>query len=67
MAPPPARMARAAQAPGLVVAQVVSVEEHPKADKLRVVEVDAGVATYKVRPDAPGGMRGGRGDGECRG
>ena len=27
--------------PGLVVAEVLSVDDHPKADKLKVVEVDA--------------------------
>ncbi len=41
--------ARSQVVPKLVVAEVFSVSNHPKADKLKVCEVDTGVAKYKVR------------------
>ena len=42
----------------LVVAEVISVAEHPKAEKLKICEVDTGKATYKVC--GGGGGRGGQ-------
>ena len=47
-------------APKLVVAEVLSVEDHPKADRLKVCEVDNGVAMFKVRTALwAGGREGG--------
>lgn len=48
-------------APKLVVAEVLSVEDHPKAERLKVCEVDNGVAMFKVRTALwAGGREGGR-------
>ena len=42
------------QAPGLVVAEVLSVDPHPKADRLRVCTLDAGGSSpVKVVTNAP--------------
>lgn len=45
---------RCLQGPGLVVAEILSVDPHPKADRLRVVTLDAGGSgTVKVVTNAP--------------
>ena len=38
---------------GVVVAQIVSAEQHPNADKLRVCMVDAGADNWHVQTTVP--------------
>ena len=43
----------AGQFSGVVVAEIISVEQHPDADKLRVCQVDTGSGTVQIVCGAP--------------